>query len=248
VKNYKKIILSFCLLFISALISIIINYKNTGVFLNVKKRLPIYCVDVKDKKLAMSFNASWGKDNTIKILNILDKYDVKATFFLVGGWIDEHENEVKEIYKRGHEIGNHSNMHPDMTKISKDKIKQEIYITDAKIRKITGKSSKVFRCPEGAYNNLVVDTVEEMGNYCIQWDVDSIDWKEEDVSKEYHRVIDKAKPGSIILFHTYAKNTPENLPKIIEKLQNKGYKFVKVGDLIYKDNYKIDHLGKQIPN
>lgn len=244
----KKIFLVSMLLLSAVVSSVFINYKDTGVFLKVNRKLPIYNVDIKEKKIAISFDVSWGNDNMEKILDILDKYNVKATFFIVGGWIDESPDKVKEIFNRGHEIGNHSNRHPDMTKLSKEKIIEDIDICDAKVRNLTGEGTKLFRVPEGSYNDLVVKTVEETGHYCIQWDVDSIDWKEQGAAIEYNRVISKTKPGSIILFHNNAKYTPKNLPKIIEKLQSEGYKFVKVGDLIYKNNYHIDYNGKQILN
>jgi polysaccharide deacetylase family sporulation protein PdaB len=248
IRVLKRICIVFVLLFIGAVASIFMNYKDTSVFIKLDRNLPIYCVDTKDKKIALTFDVSWGEDNTEKILDILDKYNVKATFFVVGGWIDQYPDKLKEIYKRGHEIGNHSNKHPDMTKLSKEKIIQDIDIDDAKIRKITGEGTKLFRCPEGSYNDNVIQTVKEMGYYCIQWDVDSIDWREEGAALEYNRVIKNAKPGSILLFHNNAKYTPDNLSGIIEMLQGKGYKFVKIGDLIYKDNYHIDYSGKQILN
>lgn len=244
----KKILIAVFLLFIAITTSIFINYKERGAFIRVNRNLPIYCVDTKDKKIAMSFDVSWGNDNTEKILDILDKYNVKATFFLVGGWVDENPDKVKEIFKRGHEIGNHSNKHPDMTKVSKERIIQEIDINDAKIRQLTGEGTKLFRFPEGSFNDTSVQIASGTGHYCIQWDVDSIDWREEGEDLEYNRVIKKTKPGSILLFHNNAKYTPNNLPKIIEKFQKEGYKFVKVGDLIYKDNYKIDYSGKQVSN
>jgi polysaccharide deacetylase family sporulation protein PdaB len=233
---------------VSIAASIFINYKDTGVFLNVNRKLPIYSVDTKEKEVAISFDVSWGDDNINKILDILDKYNVKATFFIVGGWIDDNPDKVKEIYMRGHELGNHSNMHPDMTKISSNKIIEDINICDAKIMKITGTETKLFRFPEGSYNESSMQAVEQTGHIPIQWNVDSIDWKEQGADIEYNRVINKTKPGSILLFHNNAKYTPENLPRIIEKLQSEGYKFVKVGDLIYKDNYHIDYEGKQIQN
>jgi polysaccharide deacetylase family sporulation protein PdaB len=208
--------------------------------------VPIYSVDTKEKKISLSFDMSWGKDNTPKILDILDRYNVKATFFLVGGWIDDNEELVKEIVKRGHELGNHTNKHPDMNKITKEKLIEEIMLCDAKIMSITGKGTKLFRCPSGAYNDVVIDTVQSLGRYTIQWDVDSIDWKEYGPSIEYNRVIKNTKPGSILLFHNTAKYTPETLPQVIEKLQKNGYSFVKVSDLIYKDNFYIDPLGRQI--
>lgn len=244
----KKFLFVFILLCIGVAASIFMNYKDTSVFIKVDRSLPIYCIDTKDKKIALSFDVSWGEDNTDKILETLDKYNVKATFFIVGGWIDQYPDKLKEIYKRGHEIGNHSNKHPNMTKISREKIIQDIDIADAKIRQVTGEGTKLFRCPEGSYNDTVVETVKQTGHYCVQWDVDSIDWKEQGADLEYNRVIKNTKPGSILLFHNNAKYTPDNLPRIIEKLQSDGYKFVKVGELIYKDNYHIDHSGKQMPN
>lgn len=213
-----------------------------------KKVIPIYSVDTKGKNIAISFDTSWGTDYTEKILQILEKYNVKATFFVIGTWADQYPEKVKEIYKTGNEIGNHTNMHPDMRRISQEKIISEIAITDAKIKGLTGEDSKLFRCPSGAYDDKVMKVVESTGHYCIQWDVDSIDWKQEGADLEYNRVISKVKPGSIILFHNNAKFTPENLPKIIEKLQKEGYKFVKVGDLIYKDNFYLDLNGKQVLN
>lgn len=243
----KKSILIGSLILVAVLAAIGYNLKNASVF-NKEKKLPIYCVDTNEKKIAISFDASWGANNTVKLLDILDKYKVKATFFLVGRWVDEFPNETKEIFKRGHEIGNHSNKHPNMTNISKKRMIDEIAETDAKLMAVTGKKTELFRCPEGAYNDTVLNTVEESNHYCIQWDVDSIDWKNEDADKEYNRVMKKVKPGSIVLFHNSAKYTPTTLPKIIEKLKGEGYEFVKISDLIYKDNYSIDHEGKQIKN
>jgi len=246
--HVNKIILPLVLLLIGVASSIALNYKHTGVFFRVDRKVPIYCVETQEKKVAISFDASWGEDNTSQILDILDKYNVKTTFFVVGAWVDQFPDKVKEMSSRGHEIGNHSNKHPDMTQISKSKIIEEIAMTDAKIRGITGVGTNLFRCPSGTYNNLVVETVEATKHYCIQWDVDSIDWKANGAAIEYNRVIKNVKPGSIILFHNDGKYTPENLPKIIEKLKNEGYTIVKVSELIYKENYHIDPAGKQIPN
>jgi polysaccharide deacetylase family sporulation protein PdaB len=228
------------------LVSISLNLKTKGVFFNTDKKLPIYCVDTEEKKVAISFDASWGANNTIKILDILDKYDVKATFFLLGRWVDQFPEETKEIYNRGHEIGNHSDTHPDMTGVSKTNIVKEINITDDKIFNLIGENTTLFRCPSGSYNNSVVEAVESTNHYCIQWDVDSIDWKEQGADLEFNRVMKKVKPGSIVLFHNAAIYTPENLPRIIESLKAQGYEFVTISELIYKEDYYIDYSGKQI--
>lgn len=246
-KIFKKIFIALILLLISSIASIIINYKDTGVFKLVNKKLPIYSVDTKEKKAAVTFNISLGEDNTKEILDILDQYNIKCTFFLVGRWIDDNEELVREIHKRGHEIGNHSDMHPDMTKISKEKILQDIMSCEGKIISITGKGTKLFRAPSGSYNDTVIETAEKAGFYCVQWDVDSIDWKEHGASIEYDRVISKTKKGSIILYHNTAKYTPETLPKVLDKLKKEGFEFVKVSDLIYKNNFYIDPTGRQMP-
>ncbi|MEW9095047.1 MAG: polysaccharide deacetylase family sporulation protein PdaB [Clostridiaceae bacterium] len=243
-KVIKKMIIAICMLMISMAVSV--AFKSKGVFLNKERKLPIYSVGTEEKKVSITFDVNWGENNTIEILDILDKYNVKATFFLIGNWIDDFPEEVKEIHKRGHEIGNHSNSHPDMSKISKEKMINELSVTDAKTIKVIGESTRLFRFPSGSYNNLSVETVNELGYHCIQWDVDSIDWRAEGEEKEYNRVMKNTKPGSILLFHTDGKYTPKTLPRIIEDLKAKGYEFVKVGDLIHKDNYNIDHQGRQI--
>lgn len=244
----KKVSLALLLLFSAMVMSVLFNFGEAPVFFKINRKLPIYCVDKKEKVAALTFDENWGNDNTKKILDILNKYKIKGTFFVLGKWADEFPDVVKEIHNSGNEIGNHSNMHPDMTRASQERIKNEIAETDAKIMKLTGNTTNLFRCPSGEYNDLVVQTVENTGHFCIQWDVDSIDWREDGAQVEYNRVINKTKPGSIILFHNNAKYTPDNLPKIIEKLQGEGYKFVKISDLIYKHDYHIEDDGRQIPN
>lgn len=221
-------------------------YKD--VFAPVSKKLPIYSVETTDKKMCITFDVNWGDDKTNEILDILDKYDAKATFYIIGLWCDDYPEKVKEIYSRGHEIGNHSNKHPDYTKMDKNKIIKDVEIANAKILEITGEMPSTFRFPSGAYNDIAVETLEEMGMKSIQWDVDSVDWKAQGQDIEYKRVVSKAKEGSILLFHNDGKYTVQNLDKILEKYKNEGYEFVTVSELIYKDNYYLNHEGKQISN
>jgi polysaccharide deacetylase family sporulation protein PdaB len=242
----SKIIVGLSLIFVCGIMSILFNYEKIGVFLTYEKKLPIYSVDTKVKNIALTFDVNWGSDNTNKILDTLDQYNVKATFFIVGAWAEDNEEKVKEIYNRGHEIANHSTKHPDLTKVSRDRIIKEVEITDAKIKELTGESSNIFRCPSGSYNDNVIQTLRDINHFCIQWDVDSIDWKEEGADIEYNRVIKRTKPGSIVLFHNNAKYTPENLPKIIKEFKSQNYNFLKVSQLIYTKNYYINNDGKQI--
>ncbi len=153
---------------------------------------------------------------------------------------------VKEIAKRGHEIGNHSNKHPNFTSISKERIIKELEVTNAKILELTGNMPKLFRFPEGAYNDLAVETVEKSGMKTIQWDVDSLDWKGYGIEKEYKNVVKNVKPGSIVLFHIDGKYTLETLPQVLETLKKDGYEFVKVSDLLLKEECYLNHEGRQM--
>lgn len=224
-----------------------VGEKIQSVF-NTKKELPIYYVDTSEKKLAISFDAAWGTDHTEDILNILDEYDIKTTFFLVDFWVKDYPDIVKEIDKRGHEIQNHSTTHPKMTELSKEDIIKEIKTTEKNIEKITGKKTTLFRPPFGDHNDELIKTLREIGYYGIQWDVDSLDWKELGVEPVVDKVTRNVKNGSIVLFHNNAKYVTEYLPLILEKLQEENYEIVPVSELIHKEDYYMDNTGKQIKN
>ena len=249
-KYYRyRTILKFLIILVSIIILLIIYIKNSGQISEVfasKKELPIYSVDRKDKKIAITIDCAWGDDYTLNILDILDKYNVKATFFLVGFWIDEYPHQVKEIHNRGHEIGNHSSTHPNMSQLSKEEIRGELKTTGIKIQELTNKKPIVFRPPYGDYNDMLIQTARELGYYTIQWDIDSLDWKELGVEPVVDRVVKNVTDGSIILCHNNAKYIREYLPIIIQRLQEKGYEFTPVSQLIYKDNFEIDNSGRQI--
>lgn len=237
------------LILIISLISIFTGINKTTYVAGSKiEEHPIYSVDINDKSVSLTFDINWTqKDNTQVILDVLNKYNIKATFFIMGGWVDyneENQNILKKIKEGGHEIGNHSYKHPSFTKIGGDRITEEIEKTNDVIKKITGDKPKLVRFPSGDYNKQVNSWVRDLGYITIQWDVDSVDWKEKDPKEEFNRVMKNTKNGSIILFHN-AKNTPDNLIKIISSLKNQGYEFKTVGDLIYDGDYFIDEQGIQ---
>lgn len=253
-RNYIKNNTKYRLLIIIFVIMISIFYTNLKTNDNVmkvfsqKKELPIYSVDVEEKKLAISFDAAWGDEFTIGILDILDKYDIKSTFFLVGFWIDKYPEHVKEIYKRGHDVGNHSENHPYMSKLEEEQVLKELNETGDKIKNLTGEESILFRPPFGDYNDRLINICRENDYYVIQWDVDSLDWKELGVQPVVDRVTRNVSSGSIVLFHNNAKYVLEYLPTVIERLQADGYEIVPISELIYKDNFYMDSTGRQILN
>lgn len=227
---------------------------NTQTFATVfsnrsTRKIPVYGVDCGEEKLvALTFDAAWGADKTLKILEILEKYDVKATFFLVGFWLDKYPEETKAIAESGCEIGNHSNNHLQMSKLSADKIREELaYVNDA-VYKLTGKKPTYFRPPFGDYDNELIETAENMGLQTIQWSVDSLDWKGLSATEITSRVTKNVKNGSIVLFHNNSDNILEALPLVLANLTNSGYKPVKMSELVYADDYYIDNNGVQHKN
>ena len=210
------------------------------------KKLPIYSVNTDENKVAISFDAAWGADKTSEIMNICDSYNVKATFFLVGFWIEKYPDKVKEIYNRGFEIGIHSNTHPDMTKLTRTKIREELETNINQIVEITGERPKLFRPPYGYYNNNLIEICEDLGLSCIEWSVDSLDWKGLSASELSGRVISKAKNGSIVLFHNNSDNIIDGLKMCLEYFKNKDTQVVPIGEMIYYDNFYIDNQGAQI--
>ncbi len=243
--KFPKLAFLFCGVAIAAA-AISISFFHFPVAIGVNRQLPIYSVDTSEKKVAISFDASWGNEHTKPILEILEEHQVKTTFFLVSLWVDKYPDDVAEIAKNGHEIGNHSTTHPDMAKLSEEQMRQELSDLAGKVEKITGKKPVLFRPPFGSYNDKVIQVCEQEGYHVIQWDVDSLDWKNISTNQIVERVTRNVKPGSIVLFHNNAERVEEYLPIILDKLQGDGYKIVPVGEIIYQKGYHINHAGKQV--
>ena len=212
------------------------------------RKLPIYYVKTEEKKIAISFDCAWGVDYTDKLLQTMQEEKVKCTFFTVEFWAKKYPEYLKKIDDMGHEIGTHSATHPYMSKLSKDAIERELTSSSKAISDVTGKKPIVFRPPYGDYNDLLIETASELGLYTIQWDVDSLDWKDLSASEITKRVVSRVKNGSIVLFHNQGLHTWQALPTIIKTLKQQGYSFVTIGDLIYKDGYQMTADGGQQRN
>lgn len=242
-----------CLLLISILlslmmISIFISRKSSTVAANISN-MPIYNVDRDEKWISLTFDVNWAENDYLEeILQILKDNDVKATFFVMGKWViypEDNSSKLLAIKDGGHEIGNHSYEHPDFKNITEKRMIAEISKTDEIFKRYGIESEKIFRCPSGSYNDLTLKICDQLGYKVIQWDVDSLDWKEIGEEYEYNKVIKNVKSGSIILFHNNGKYTPKNLDKIIKNLKNQGYEFKKVQEIIYEKDYFIDNEGVQ---
>ena len=212
-----------------------------------KKVLPVYSVEREDKVISVTFDASWGGDKTMAILDLLDEYNAKATFFLVGIWVDKYPELVKEIAARGHEIGNHSDSHAHFTQISDSKIRQEMDSCSDKIEALTGVRPTLFRPPYGDYNSKVVTVVRDEGYECVQWSIDSLDWKNRGVEDLVKRATNNVQPGDIILFHNDSEFIVGALPAILKHYQEQGFEMIPAKDILLTGNTTIDVQGKQHP-
>lgn len=215
--------------------------------ISTARSLPIYSVEREEKRIAISFDCAWGTEYTDALLREMERSGVRCTFFMVQFWTEKYPEYVKKIDEAGHEIGTHSKTHSYMSRQSESEIREELVSSSEAIEKVTGKKVELFRPPYGDYDNLLIDTSNSLGLYPIQWDVDSLDWKNLSATDIAMRVINGVKPGSIILCHNNGLHTAEALPLIFSTLQNRGYEFVPIGELIYRENYTIDSTGRQKP-
>lgn len=211
------------------------------------RKIPIYCVNTGKPQVALSFDAAWGNEDTQTLLDILADNNVKTTFFMTGGWIKNYPDDVQKIIAAGHDVGNHSENHKQMSQLSSDECMQEIQLAHDRVKTLTGLDMTLFRPPYGDYNNQLIETANHLGYHVIQWSVDSLDWKDYGADNIVDTVLNhkNLRDGAIILMHNGAKYTKDALPKVIHGLQEKGFDIVPVSELIYTENYYTDHEGCQ---
>ena len=236
---------------IAVLVTLISTSSVAGVFFDkTSRKIPVYSVSMAedDKVIALTFDAAWGADKTLKIIEILKEYDANATFFLVGFWIDKYPEETKAIASAGFDIGNHSENHLNMPRLSREKIVEEIQSVNKKVYDLTGKTPTYFRAPFGDYDNSLMTALEDLGMVGVQWSIDSLDWKGLSAKDIVARIVPKAKSGDIVLFHNNSDHVLDALPLVLEALKNKGFKFVALSQMVLTDNYTVDSQGVQRKN
>ena len=208
------------------------------------RKLPVYSVERDDKCLSLTFDAAWGNEDTQTLIDILARYEVKATFFVVGFWAEKYPESVRALHEAGHEVMTHSDDHAHFNQLTHQQIVDNLNASCDKIEAVTGVRPTLFRAPYGEYNDLVVQTAEDLGLTTVQWDVDSLDWKDLPAGEISRRVTESVRDGSIVLFHNAALHTPEALPEIIETLLSRGYRIVPVSELLLRGDYVVDHTGR----
>ena len=225
---------------------LVANRSGVAVIYSSNRALPIYSVEQDGKKAAITFDCAWGADDIPEILDTLKRENVKATFFLVGDWADKFPEATRRIAQDGHDLGNHSDTHPHMGGMSRERIISEITGCSSRLQKFSDRKIELFRAPYGEYDDQVVKTAEVLGCYTIQWNVDSLDWKP-GISKSeiLNRIMSKTAPGAILLFHNDTAHTAKLLTEVVQWLKREGYQLVPVSEMIYRENYTIDFEGRQ---
>ncbi|HBR02516.1 MAG TPA: deacetylase [Ruminiclostridium sp.] len=246
-KYYIPILILIILSLLLAIHVIAAQRYAAQVSVNYREDIPIYSVDCEGKQCSVTFDCAWGADDIPAILDTLDKYKVKATFFIVGLWAEEYPDAVKMMAERGHEIANHGYSHLHMSQIPEAKIEEEILRCSEVLEKLSGNKITLFRPPYGEYNANTIRVAKRLNVQSIQWNVDSLDWKQNLSAEDiYKRVTQRVEPGSIILFHNDTLHTENILPSILENLTQNGYSCVAVSELLLKGDYKIRYDGRQM--
>ena len=231
------------------LLAVIFAMPSVRVVFGAEKKMPIYSVQTDEKVVAITFDAAWGADDTDILLEILDEYDARATFFICGYWFEKYPDAVKKFHASGHDIANHGDTHAHVASLSLEKNKAEILGAHKKAQALLDIEMDLYRPPYGEYNNDVIEAAEQAGYFTIQWDVDSLDWKKLGADPMTSTVLNhkSLQNGSILLFHNDVPETPIALRRILAELKNQGYEFVPVSELIMREGFKLDHTGRQIP-
>lgn len=207
----------------------------------------LYKSHTTEKVIALTFDD--GPDNrfTPPILDVLQKYNIKATFFLLGTRVEKYPEVAKRITNEGHVIGNHTYWHPDLTKTGVDNLQWEIEKNEKIIESVTNVKTDLFRAPYGALNETLVEKLGDLGYRGIGWSVDSVDWKSLSADEIKQNVLQAVHPGAIILMHSAGhwsqdlSGTVEALDELIPFLQEKGYEFITVPEM-WSVNQIEDHI------
>jgi len=208
------------------------------------------------KEIALTFDDGPDPNATPRILDMLNKEGIKATFFVVGKMVEKYPGLLRQVWKEGHDIGNHTYSHPDLTKLSKEDILEELDKTRLLVKKITGKETHLFRPPGGRYDNKVIVTTTLSGYKMILWTDYPGDFGCPSSKLIYQRTVSGAEDEGIILLHNGLDTTLNALPKIISELKKGKYRFVTISELmeeireketIYFEKFEREQKARPLP-
>ncbi|HIW74842.1 MAG TPA: polysaccharide deacetylase family protein [Firmicutes bacterium] len=236
------------LLFLAAVLMIVaaaaIPYAYANAVAAARQKRPICCTDRADRVVSVTFDAVRGDGDIRELVDVLAQYGVKATFFVTGEWVERCADEAKALHDAGHEVMNHSDTHLSMAGLPRADAIREISACSDKIQAVTGERPALFRAPRGDYDDALIETAEMLGMSCIQWDVESRDGLSAEESAR--EVLSRVSSGSIVRFRAGGENTAQALAAVLRSLQNEGYRFLTVSEMIYTENYTVNQEGRQI--
>lgn len=215
-----------------------------------RSELPIYSVETEAPVVALTFDAAWGDEDLDEILSILNAHQAKATFFVSGDWVDKYPDAIQAIHAAGHELANHGTNHKHMPNLSVEDMNAEIMECHRRVYALTQTNMTAFRAPYSDWSDSVVATAKSCGYSSINQNVDSVDWKDYGAESIIETVMNDPDlgNGAIILLHNGATYTKDALDELLTQLEGEGYSFVTISELIYTENYTIDHTGRQFPS
>jgi len=196
------------------------------------KQYPMYKGNEKGNYVSLLINVAWGHDELNEMLDILDELEVSASIFFEGRYANEHQQQVRDVFERGHIVGNHSYSHPaSWLNFSYEQFKKEIVKTNEILSQITGEEVVFFAPPGGAFNDTTVQAAFDQDMYTILWTADTIDWRGDPADILINRVMKKIEPGGLILTHPKPE-TVKALAPMITRLQEQGYEFKTIDQMV----------------
>ncbi len=221
-----------------------VEKSELSVFTTPEGPQAFYKADIDEKKVALTFNISWGEEQAIPILDQLKENDIKATFFLSALWAERYPEIVKRISEDGHLIGNHGYQYENYPSWKDDKINKDIRQSHSILSNLSGSKPTLLRPPNGQFDKRVLKIADSHGYTIVHWSVDSNDWENPGVNTIVENVLSQTKAGDVILFHASdsVKQTDKALPIIIEDLQKKGFSFVTVNELMASTDSKSEEI------
>ena len=211
------------------------------------RELPIRSVETEEAKVSLTFDVAWNSEDLDMLLEILEKEDVRASFFVTGEWVGKHPEQVKAIYEGGHDLGNHTQSHENMTMLSEEDRRTQIARVQEQVCSLTETKMNLFRPPYGNYDDSLILLAKELGYETVTWDIDSEDWKDYGKEAILRTVLQskELKNGSIILLHAGTRYLEKALPELIQGLLERGYVPVPLSELLIRGDYCLDVTGRQ---
>ncbi len=212
-------------------LSLLVFFSNPAATTASTSAKPIYNGNPLNNNVSLMINVYWGDEYLPSMLDTLDKYNVKTTFFFGGSWVAKNDAMLKEIHSRGHEIANHGYLHKDQDKLNLEQNLREISVTQSLIEQKIGVKTNLFAPPSGAFNDATLEASESLGYKTIMWSRDTIDWRDKNADLIYKRATKDVKAGDLILMHP-TDCTAKALPNILKYYADNAINCAKVSDVI----------------